>query len=83
MAAVLLLVGVRRTFAPDWSQKSKIAGAVLAPLSVVVFGFFVFSTFIMVKRLPASHGAPQIGQKAPDFRLADTNEGSVSKVEMD
>jgi hypothetical protein len=82
VAAVLLLVGVRRAFSPGWSRKSKIAGAVLATLSVVAFGFFVFSTFIMSKRLPSSHGAPQIGQKAPDFRLADTHGQPVSLAEL-
>ena len=78
VAAGLLLVGVRRAFAPDRSRQSKSASAVLATLSVVVFGCFVFFTFILSKQLPASHGAPQIGQKAPDFRLADMHGTPVS-----
>jgi hypothetical protein len=47
VAAGLLLVGVRRAFAPDRSRQSKSASAVLATLSVVVFGCFVFFTFIL------------------------------------
>ena len=82
VAAVLVLVGVRRAFAPDRSRQSKIASAALATLSVVVFGFFVFFTFILSKQLPASHGAPQIGQKAPDFRLADRHGKPVSLTEL-
>jgi hypothetical protein len=73
MAAALLFVGVRRAFAPDRSRKSKIAGSILATLSVLILGLFVFSAFIMARWLPPSHGAPQMGQRAPDFSLPDTN----------
>ena len=84
LAAALLLVGVRRAFAPDRPRprRSKIAGAILATLSVAIFGFFVFSTFIVARRLPASHSAPQIGQRAPDFTLSDTNGKLVSLSEL-
>jgi hypothetical protein len=84
LAAALLLVGVRRAFAPDrpHPMRSKIAGAVLTTLSVGIFGFFVFSIFIFARRLPASHGAPQVGQKAPDFTLSDTTGKPVSLSEL-
>lgn len=84
IAAALLLVGVRRAFAPDRPRpmRSKVAGAVVATLSVAIFGFFIFSTLIIARRLPASHSAPQVGQKAPDFTLADTNGKSVSLSDL-
>ncbi|MBA3716139.1 MAG: redoxin domain-containing protein [Pyrinomonadaceae bacterium] len=82
MAAALLLVGVRRAFAPERRLRSKIAGLVVATLSVALFGLFVFSTFMMARWLPASHGAPQVGQKAPDFSLSDTNGRPVSLSEL-
>ena len=84
MAARLLAVGVRRAFAADRThpRRSKIAGAILTTLSVAIFGFFVFATFIMARRLPASHGAPQVGQKAPAFTLSDTNGKPVSLSEL-
>jgi hypothetical protein len=82
VTAVLLLVGVRRAFSPDRRLKSKIAASILTIFSVLVLGFFVFSLFVISKWLPASHGAPQIGQKAPDFTLADTNGKSVSLSEL-
>jgi hypothetical protein len=83
-AAALLLVGVRRAFAPDGThpRRSKITGAVVATLSLAIFGFFIFATFIMARQLPASHGAPQVGQKAPDFSLTDINGKPVSLSEM-
>jgi len=84
LAAVLLLTGIRRAFSPGRSRPrlSKIAGAILATLSVAIFAFFIVATFIMAKRLPASNSAPQISQKAPDFTLSDTNGKPVSLSEL-
>jgi peroxiredoxin len=97
LAAVLLLVGIRRAFAPDRdlqsgrspgvagrpsSKLSKIAAAVLAALSVAIFGFFIFSTFIVARRIPVSSGHPQVGQKAPDFTLSDTRGKPVALSEL-
>jgi len=82
IAAALLLVGVRRAFAPERRRRSKIAGSVLATLGVLILGFFVFAILIVSRWLPVSHGAPQIGQKAPDFSLADTNSRTVSLSEL-
>lgn len=84
LAAALMLFGVRRAFASDrtHSVRSKIAGGVLATLSVVILGLFVFTAFIMSRWLPASHGAPQVGQRAPDFTLADTSGTPVSLSEL-
>ena len=75
IGAALLVVGIGRAFAADRShpRRSKIVGAILATLSVAVFGFFILATFIIARRLPASLSAPQISQKAPDFTLSDTN----------
>jgi hypothetical protein len=78
IAAVLLFVGVRRAFSPDRRRISKIAASVLATFGVLVLGFFIFTFFVASRWLPASRGAPQVGQKAPDFTLADTNNKQVS-----
>jgi AhpC/TSA family len=82
VAAALLLVGVRRAFAPERRLGSKVAGLAAATLAVAVFGFFVFTTFIMSRWMPAAQGAPQIGQKAPDFSLSDTDGKPVSLSEL-
>jgi flagellar biosynthesis component FlhA len=82
VAAVLLVVGVRRAFASGRALKSKIAASILATLSVVIIGLFLFSILIMARWLPAAHGAPQVGQKAPDFALADANGKTVSLSEL-
>jgi hypothetical protein len=84
IAAIFLVIGFRRAFAPGHShpKRSKIAASLLATFSALVLGLFVFSTFIMARWLPASHGAPQVGQKAPDFALADTKSQFVSLAEL-
>ena len=82
VAAVLLVIGVRRAFASGGALKSKIAASILTALTVVIMGLFVFSTLIMSRWLPASQAAPQVGQKAPDFSLLDPNGKSVSLSEL-
>src|SRR6185503_1410455 len=67
IAGVLTLIGIRRAFAAGrpHPKRSRVAGVVLGGLSVLVLSFFVFSIFIMARWLPASAGAPHVGQKAP------------------
>jgi cation transport ATPase len=82
LAMAVLFVGVRRAFEPGRRLRSKIAASILATLSVAIIGFFVFAAFVMSRWLPASHGAPQIAQKAPDFSLLDANSKMVSLSEL-
>lgn len=82
IAAVLLFVGLRRAFSPDRRRLSKIAASVVATVSVLVLGVFVFSFFVASRWLPASLGAPQVGQKAPDFILTDTSNKQVSLASL-
>lgn len=82
--AILLFSGIRRAFAPDRPRPrwSRIAGVVVAALTIAVFGLFIFSAFIGARYLPASQNAPHVGQKAPDFMLTDTKGNSVSLSEL-
>lgn len=84
IAGVVLLLGVRCAFAPDRPRPmiSKIVASVLATLSVAILGFFIFATLIVSRWLPAAQGAPQVGQKAPDFSLAETTGKTVSLAEL-
>jgi len=84
MAAALLLVGLRRAFAADrpHPRLSKIAASVVAVLSLAIFGFFIAATFVIGRNLPASQRAPQVGQKAPEFSLSDTDGNSVSLSQL-
>jgi hypothetical protein len=84
VALVLLFTGVRRGFAPDRPHptRSKIVASIVATLSVVILGLFVFTIFVVGRWLPASKGAPQMGQRAPDFSLPDTNGNQVSLIDL-
>ena len=82
IALLPLLVGLRRAFTPGRHLLSKIGASLLATLSVLVLGLFVFSFFVAARWLPAAAGAPHVGQKAPDFSLADTNGKTVSLSEL-
>jgi len=82
LAAILLFIGLRRAFSPDRRLLSKIVSSAVAALSVLVLASFIFAIFIASRWLPASPGAPGVGQKAPEFSLVDTNNKPVSFSEL-
>jgi hypothetical protein len=82
IAAALVLMGVRRACAPERPRRATSAGVALATLSVAMCGGFVCATVMLARRLLASHRAPQMGQKAPDFRLSETHGTPVSLAEL-
>lgn len=82
IAAALLFVGVRRAFAPDRSRLAKVGSSILAALGVLIIGLFIFAIFVFARWLPASTGAPRIGNKAPEFTLADANGKATSLAEL-
>ena len=82
IAAAFLFVGIRRAFAPDRSRLVKVGSSLLAALSVLIIGLFIFSMFIMARWLPASQGAPRVGNRAPEFTLVDANSKATSLAEL-
>lgn len=72
IALVLVALGLRGAFQAGSSRGKKIVSSIGAVLSVLVVGLFVFG-FYFGSRLPVSNGAPRVGQKAPEFRLSDSN----------
>lgn len=84
IAGVLLFMGLRRGFAANRPHptRSKIVSTIFSVLSVAVFAMFVFVIFIGGRWLPASKGAPQVGQRVPEFSLPDTSGKQVSLNEL-
>ena len=88
VALILIWLGVKRAFGKRESEVqkpsrlSKAFAATLAVLSVAIIGLFLFGTLIMARWLPPSSGAPQVGQKAPDFTLSDASGKQVSLAEL-
>lgn len=82
VALLLVVAGIKRAFAPGKRAFGKVLTSVLAVLTVGVLGMFVFGIFILASWLPESKGAPQVGQKAPEFTLTDTSGKSVALTEL-
>ncbi len=73
LALGILGAGLTRAYRQPQQYRGKVSGPILAVLSVAIAGLFVFYNFSFSKWLPASKGAPQAGQQAPDFTLPDAN----------
>ena len=75
-------IGLRRAFREPGLYRGRVAGPILMVVGVAVCGLFVFGMFIQARRLPASSGAPRVGQAAPDFTLPDQDghEVTLSKI---
>ena len=84
VAAVLLFLGVRRAFAVNQAKprRAKIGAVILTTVCGFFIAAFIFSFFVAARWLPASTSAPQVGQKAPEFTLADTSGKSVSLTQL-
>ncbi|HEU4510570.1 MAG TPA: hypothetical protein VFR78_20220 [Pyrinomonadaceae bacterium] len=84
VAVVLLIVGLRRGFASDRPHptRSKVVSSIVGLLGFAVFALFIFVFFVLGRWLPASTGAPQVGQRAPEFSLPDTSGKPVSLNEL-
>ncbi len=82
LGLVFLFVGLRRAFGQPNLYRGKIAGPILTILSVVALVFFCFTIFSLGKHLPPSTQAPKVGQKAPDFALADTSGATVTLASL-
>ena len=82
LAVALLFIGVGRAYAPGRRLFSKIIAPVVATVSLLALAMFIFTTLIAGRWLPRSTNAPQVGQKAPDFTLTDTNNRRVSLSDL-
>ncbi len=78
IGGILLAIGLRNAFGQPEVYRGKIAGPILTLLSCVVIGLFCYGLFYKARQLPVSAGAPRVGQKAPEFSLADQNGNTMT-----
>ena len=78
---VFFILGLKRAFGQSEIYRGKILGSILGVFSVLLLALSIFF-FVHAKDLPASAGAPRVGQKAPDFTLTDTSGNPVSLSQM-
>jgi hypothetical protein len=74
---ILLVVGLFRAFGNPRAYRGKIFGSILMVLSMLMIGLFSYVIFYDLRQVPASSGAPRVGQLAPDFLLLDQNGNPV------
>jgi hypothetical protein len=74
----LSAVGLKRAYGQPELYAGKISGPILTALNALVLALFIYGFFFATKALPRSTGAPNVGQKAPDFTLPDQNGNAVS-----
>jgi hypothetical protein len=82
VAAILLISGLKRAFREPQSYRGKVFGSVLAGLSVAVFGLFGYLGYQVFTHFPSAKNAPQVGQRAPEFALLDSNGKNVSLAQL-
>ncbi len=73
IGAILLGTGLKRAFGQPELYRGKIGGSILSAISLAVMAMFAWGIFYQARQIPAAPGAPQVGQKAPDFTLPDPN----------
>lgn len=77
---VVLLVGLLR-FWPGANLWRKALGVFLGLLSAAALAISVWA-FVDARNIPGAAGAPQVGQKVPDFTLPDSTGQSVSLAQL-
>jgi hypothetical protein len=71
IGGALLIIGLFRAFGRPRRYGGKVFGLLFGAIAFLVFAFFCYEIFYMLRQVPASSGAPRVGQKAPDFMLVD------------
>jgi len=69
----LLVVGLFRAFGRPQVYRGQIFGSIFAAMAVLFVAFFSYVIFYVLHQVPASAGAPRVGQRAPDFLLLNQN----------
>ena len=81
VAVFFIVLGIMRAFRQSDLYGGKVASSVLGIFSLLVVTVAVFA-FVGSRKLPGAEQAPQVGQKAPDFTLVDTNNNKVSLAQL-
>jgi hypothetical protein len=82
VGGAMLTAGLKRAYGQPERYRGKVSGVVLGVLTLLLFGAFYWGMFVFARHVPASVGAPQIGQPAPDFTLADAAGKPVSLADL-
>ena len=81
VALFFIVWGLVRTFGRSGISGGRILSSLVATVALVLVGLALFS-FYSARAIPATEGAPAVGQKAPDFTLVDTAGQRVSLSQL-
>ncbi|HLW55155.1 MAG TPA: hypothetical protein VKW06_20160 [Candidatus Angelobacter sp.] len=81
IGVLMMIVGLARAFRQPQIFRGKIAGSILTAVAALLCGLSTIG-FFHARDIPASGGAPKVGQKAPDFTLTNTSGKSVSLSQL-
>src|SRR6476659_3143085 len=76
-ALVCAAVGIMRAFRQPQVYGGKVSSSILGVLWLLICGLVAIAA-VTSRALPSSAAAPQVGQKVPDFTLADTSGNKIS-----
>jgi AhpC/TSA family len=82
VGGIVLIAGLVRAFGKPQLYRGKVFGTIFAVLGIAMFALFAYAIFYEVWQLPASSGAPHVGQKAPDFTLPDQNGKPIALADL-
>ncbi len=71
LGTALIIAGIVRAFGKREIYRGRILGPIFGVVGCLAIAFFCFVGFYIGRQIPASAGAPQVGQKVPDFSLPD------------
>jgi hypothetical protein len=77
-ALALIVVGIKRAFAPGGGVGRKVLAGFVGAIGVLIAVMFGFLNLVVARQLPSAGGAPHVGDKAPEFVLLDTEKRPVA-----
>ena len=75
------VIAIRHAFRRPATHRGRVLAPLLGALNLGLAGLFVVMLF-RFSTLPPTPGAPQVGQPAPDFTLADQTGAAVQLAEL-
>ena len=82
VGVALLLTGLFRAFGRPQLYRGKIFGSIFMVIAVLLFTFFSYEIFYVLKQVPLSAQAPRVGEKAPEFSLSNQDGKPVALADL-
>ena len=82
VALTLFVVGLRRSSGNSRTWRVRLTRTILGVVSLWALWSFCFMVFYKSRQLPPASASPQVGQKAPEFELQDTNNQPITLAQL-